>query len=59
MVDVPVSARVECVDGSGGRSIGVIIDPVTWQVTHFVVQESGLSGIERLVPVGWVVDDYS
>jgi hypothetical protein len=33
----------------------VIIDPVTWQVTHFVIQESSLSGIERLVPIGWVV----
>ena len=55
MVDVPINAKVECADGPGGHSVGVIIDPATWQVTHFVVQESGLSGIERLVPVGWVV----
>lgn len=56
MVDVPVYARVECTDGLDGQSVGVIIDPMTWQVTHFLIQESRLSHTEHLVPACSVVD---
>ena len=56
MVDVPISAKAECVDGAGGRSVGVIIDPMTWQVTHFVVEEGRPSRTERLVSADWVVE---
>ena len=56
MVDVPVYARVECADGLDGQSVGVIIDPMTWQVTHFLIQESRLSHTEYLVPACSVVD---
>jgi hypothetical protein len=34
----------------------VIIDPTTWQVTHFVVKEGGASRTERLVSVDCVVE---
>ena len=40
MVDVPINAKVECADGTGGRSTGVIFDHTTWEVTHFVVRKS-------------------
>lgn len=56
MVDVPICARVECADGTAGRSVGVAIDPMTWRVTHFLVQESGPQRTERPVPVSSVVD---
>jgi len=56
MVDVPLDARTECVDGLCGRSVGVILDPMTSQVTHFVVEEGGLLRTERLVPYSWAVD---
>lgn len=55
MVDIPLDARTECADGPCGQSVGVIVEPLTWQVTHVVVEESGLSRTERLVSVGWVV----
>jgi hypothetical protein len=56
MVDVPIHAQVECADGACGHTVGVIMDPIAWQVTHFVMQESGLSHVEHLVPVCSVLD---
>jgi sporulation protein YlmC with PRC-barrel domain len=56
MVDVPMSAKVECADGPGGQSVGVVLDPKTWQVTHFVIEEGGPSLTERLVSVDWVTE---
>ena len=56
MVDVPLDARTECADGTCGRSVGVIIEPLAWQVTHLVVEESGPSRTERLVPVSRAMD---
>ena len=50
-MDVPVDATVECTDGPCGRSTYAIIDPAKERVTHVVIQESGLTGSERLVPV--------
>jgi hypothetical protein len=59
MVDVPVSARVECADGPGGWSTGVIIDPTTREATHFVVKESRSPHVERLVSVDLVAETTS
>jgi uncharacterized membrane protein/sporulation protein YlmC with PRC-barrel domain len=56
MIDIPLNANVECVDGPGGQSSYVIIDPTIEQVTHFVVKENGFHRTERLVPVDWVVE---
>ena len=55
VIDIPLSANVECVDGPGGRSSYVIIDPTTEQVTHYVVKGNGFHRTERLVPVDWIV----
>jgi sporulation protein YlmC with PRC-barrel domain len=51
MIDIPIDADIECADGHCGRSIGVVIDPKTWQVTHFVVE---FRHTKRLVSVGLV-----
>src|SRR5450756_126292 len=53
-MDVPVDARVECTDGPCGRSTYAIVDPAKEHVTHVVIEESGLSGRERLVPVSLI-----
>ena len=53
-MDIPINATVECVDGLGGRSTAIILNPISDQITHLVVREPGLLGIERLVPVDLV-----
>ena len=50
-MDFPINVTVECIDGPGGRSTAIILNPITDQVTHLVVREPGLLGIERLIPV--------
>jgi len=52
MIDIPLSAKVECVDGTCGESTAIVVNPVTKDVTYFVVRdETGPSPVERLVPV--------
>jgi len=52
MIDIPLSANVECVDGLCGQSTAIIVNPVTKDVTYFVVRdETGSSPVERLVPI--------
>jgi hypothetical protein len=53
-MDIPINATVECIDGLGGRSTAIILNPINDQITHLVVREPGLFGIERLVPVDLV-----
>ena len=53
-MDIPVNAEVKCADGPAGRSIVLIVDPITRQVTHIVVRQKGGLHMERLVPVGLV-----
>ena len=48
-MEVPVNAQVECVDGSCGHSVGVIVSPRNRQVTHLIVKPR--QDLERLVPV--------
>ena len=52
-MEIPVQAQVECKDGLCGRSMYVLINPVTDQVTHLVVKEAA-SDTEYLVPVEFV-----
>ncbi len=57
MIDIPLSAKVECTDGACGESVTVIVDPVARKVTHFVVKDKTSSpAVERLVPVDRVVE---
>ena len=54
MIHFPLNAKVECADGHGGWSTCVIIDPTTWQVTHFVVKEPKFSHSGFVVSVDWI-----
>ncbi len=51
-MDVPVKARVECLDGPGGQSTCIIIDPVTRLITHIVVEDKDAPEAQYLVPLG-------
>ena len=42
MTDIQLKAKVQCSDGPCGKSTNVIINPVTHQVTHVVVQDKKL-----------------
>jgi sporulation protein YlmC with PRC-barrel domain len=53
-MDIPINAKVNCADGECGRSIYVIVNPVTQKVTHLVVKEKLAPHSERLVPVKWI-----
>jgi hypothetical protein len=48
---IPVNVEVECVDGSCGQSTRVVLNPVTQQLTHLVVEISRLPSAERVVPL--------
>jgi uncharacterized membrane protein len=51
-MDIPMSAKVECTDGPCGESTAIIVNPVTQEVTHFVVQDAtSPAKVQRLVPV--------
>ena len=47
----PLNVDVHCTDGLCGRSTHIILNPVTEQVSHIVVKEEKLPGVERLVSV--------
>lgn len=52
MKDIPLKAKVECTDGRGGSVTAVIVNPVTEEMTHIVVQDKNLG--DHLVPLGLV-----
>ena len=57
MVDIPVNAKVECLDGpSAGRTTGVVIKPTTGQITCLIVKETQFPHTLRLVPIEQVVE---
>jgi len=55
-MDVPINAKVECKDGPFGRSTHIVLKATNEEVTHLVVSEPGLAGIEYLVPIQQVVE---
>jgi uncharacterized membrane protein len=59
MKDIPLNAKVECVDGPCGQSTRVIVDPKTLRVTHFVVRQAATGQTQHLVPVDQVVETTS
>ncbi len=50
-MDIPINAQVDCVDGPGGRSVCVIVNPASRRLTHLVVADEEFPHQERLVPV--------
>lgn len=49
-MNIPINATVYCQEQDCGKTTCVIIDPISKEVTHIVVQEKGLVGLKRLVP---------
>ena len=58
-MEIPLNVDVRCSDGLCGRSICIILNPVTEEVTHFVVKASGLLGDEYLVPIDAIFQSTS
>ena len=58
-MNITVDTEVYCTDGFYGRSICIILNPATEQVTHVAVQQDGLFSHVRLVPATHVVDSHS
>jgi hypothetical protein len=52
--DVPVDAEVRCSDGTCGHSTYVILNPVTDEVTHVVVEHEAFPFTDHLVPMSMV-----
>lgn len=48
-MDIPMNADVSCTDGSCGKSIMVIYNPTTQEITHIVMKEKHHPYTERLV----------
>ena len=51
VLDVPVNAKVECIDGPGGRSTYVVVDYMAQQVTHLVVKGNRTPHTEFIVTI--------
>ena len=58
-MNITVDTEVYCTDGFYGRSVCVILNPTTEQVTHIVVQQDGLFSHAWLVPISHVIDSSS
>lgn len=56
MIDLPMKAEVNCMDGAAGRSTYVIGNPDTHELTHLVVKSFLPPFHEYLVPVDQVVE---
>lgn len=50
-MDIPIHSKVECSDGTCGETIGMIVNPLTDEVTHVVVREEEHPHDEFLVPL--------
>lgn len=55
-MDIPINTDVYCADGVCGKSTYVILNPVTNNVTHVVVEERHFPYAEYLVPLEYVVE---
>jgi sporulation protein YlmC with PRC-barrel domain len=47
-----IGASVRCADGACGEVTRVVLNPVTREFTHLVVEPAGRRGLGRLVPLG-------
>lgn len=50
-MDIPLDVEVDCTDEPCGRSTALVLNPVTREITHFVVATEGLLHSEYLVPI--------
>jgi sporulation protein YlmC with PRC-barrel domain len=54
-VEFVIGASASCTDGSCGKVIRVVIDPLAQKVTHLVVEPDHRQGLGRLVPLDLVI----
>ncbi len=55
-MEIPINAEVSCVDRVCGETVCVIVDPISEQITHVVVQENHGEYTEHLVPIAQVTN---
>ena len=53
-MEIPISAEVSCTDGVCGEVTCVIVEPISQQITHVVVEESRGDYAEHLVPIALI-----
>ena len=53
-MEFDLGSSVTCTDGSAGRVVGLIADPVARTLAHIAVEPRHHPGGARLVPVGLV-----
>ena len=54
LLEIPMNAEVYCQDGACGHLCGVILNPITHEMTHCVLRTDALVHYEYLVPVDLV-----
>jgi uncharacterized membrane protein/sporulation protein YlmC with PRC-barrel domain len=59
MIHIPLNASVRCLNGPGGESTQIIINPTTQKISYVVVREETEGHVERLVPVDRVLQTTS
>jgi hypothetical protein len=55
-MDIPINTKVYCQEVECGKATCVIINPFRIEITHVVVQEKSLAGVERLVPIELILE---
>jgi hypothetical protein len=56
-MDIPLNVDVYCSDEEVcGRSVSIILNPVTQKVTHFVIQTEGFVHLEYMIPIEFIVE---
>ena len=53
-MEIPINEKVICADGTCGSCIGVILNPLSQELTHIIVQIQDVSATKVLVPVDMV-----
>ncbi len=55
-MDLPINATIECSDEQYGTSVAIILNPTSVEVSHLIVREPGLFGVDRMVPIALVTE---
>jgi sporulation protein YlmC with PRC-barrel domain len=55
-MDIPLNAKVSCLDGPCGKSTYLVLMPTTEEITHVVVRNHSFPETEYLVPVGRIAE---
>lgn len=53
-MNISLDAEVHCTDGAGGRSVALVLNPVTRVATHVVVKTKEHDHDQRLLPLDYI-----